>query len=333
MFYVKHPYFRNFTLNNEYLSCDIIEYGFDAQINSINLCCRISGDNCNQTYTLIPEYHGEKINWTSFFEKKQTIRNIHKDGNIFEPCKGCIYLREEPWDNQNIIKTVNINNWIKCNADCIYCNRSGFKNNKEYKILPVFKDMIDKNLLQNGGPITISGGEPTIIKEFDALLNIFLKNNLNNIKVLTNGIQYNKTIEKGLKTGCVNILISTDSGTRETFKRIKRTDKHKQVWNNLKKYSLAAKTSELVKTKFIIIPGINDNKDEILQFLIQNTKHNIKHCEIDIEISWFYSQRENQTNFDKIYDLYEYSRKKANELDLSLEAKDRMILLLDCLKK
>ena len=320
-------------MNNEYLSCDIIEYGFDAQINSINLCCRISGDNCNQTYTLITDYCGEKIDWNKFFEKKQTIRNIHKNGNIFQPCKGCIYLRKELWDNQNIIKTVNLNNWITCNADCIYCNRSSFNKKKEYKIFPVFKDMIDKNLLQNGGPITISGGEPTIIKEFDSLLNLFLKNHLNNIKVLTNGIKYNKTIEKGLKNGCVNILISTDSGTRETFKKIKRTDKHKQVWNKIRKYSLSAKSSELVKTKFIIIPGINDNKDEILQFLIQNKNNNIKYCEIDIEISWFYSNREKQTNFDKIYDLYKYAVEKANELDLYLEEKDRMILLLNCFEK
>ena len=320
-------------MNNEYLSCDIIEYGFDAQINSINLCCRISGDNCNETFSLIPDYSGGKIDWDKFFEKKQQIRNIHKNGDIFKLCSGCIYLRKESWETDNVIKTVNINNWIKCNADCIYCNRSSFKKKKEYKILPVFKDMINKNLLQNGGPITISGGEPTVIKEFDSLLNLFLKNNLNNIKVLTNGIKYNNIIEKGLKKGCVNILISTDSGTKETFKKIKRTDKHKQVWNNIKKYSFSAKSSELVKTKFIIIPGINDNKDEILQFLIQNKNNNIKYCEIDIEISWFYSNREKQTNFDKIYDLYKYAVEKANELDLYLEAKDRMILLLNCFKK
>lgn len=326
-------HFRSFELNKEYLSCDIIEYGFDAQTDAINLCCRISGDSLGETFKLIPDYHGEKIDWNDFFEKKQKIRDIHKQGEIFKPCTGCLYLREENWNNENRIQTVNINNWIKCNAKCVYCNRSSLKNIKEYKIFPVFKDMIEKNLLKKGGPITISGGEPTVIREFDKLLNLFLKNNLTNIKVLTNAIKYDKTIEKGLKSGNVNILISTDSGTKEIYKKIKRTDKHNQVWKNIKKYIIAAKYPELVKTKFIIIPGLNDNKNELFEFIKQNSINGIKYTELDLEISWFYSHRENKTNFETIYELYQFACQKAQEASIILEAKDRMLLLLKDLNK
>ncbi|MBQ4122194.1 radical SAM protein [bacterium] len=315
-------------MTSEYLSCDIIEYGFDAQYDAINLCCRISGNNCNEPFHIIPNYKGEKINWNDFFQKKQEIRNIHQNGEIFKPCNGCLYLRKEAWDNSNYIRTVNINNWIKCNADCIYCNRSSLKKHKEYKILPIFKDIIKHDFLKAGGPITISGGEPSIIREFKPLLELFLKNNLNNIKVLTNAIKYDKTIEKGLKKGNVNILVSTDSGTRETFTKIKRTDKHNQVWKNIKKYAQYAKYSELVKTKFIIIPAINDNKEEILEFIKQNLNSGIKYAEIDIEISWFYTHKQNRTHFDEIYELYQYAVEKAQEVGIFLEAKDRMVLFL-----
>lgn len=319
-------------MNNEYYSCDIIEYGFDAQISSLNLCCRISGDHLGESHKLIPNYSGEKIDWEKFFEKKQKIRDIHKNGEVFELCSGCLYLTKEEWDDSNYIRTININNWIKCNADCIYCDRSTYKKVKEYKIFPVFKDMIDKKLLKAGGPITISGGEPSIIREFDSLLNLFLKNDLYNIKVLTNGIKYNRAIEKGLKKGAVNILISTDSGTKETYKKVKRVDKHSQVWKNVKKYVSQAKSPTLVKTKFIVIPGINNTQDEILEFLKLNFQNGVKHAEIDLEIGWFYSHREEKTNFDKIYQLYQFAVEKAKELDIFLEAKDRMILLLQDLE-
>lgn len=320
-------------MNEEYLSCDIIEYGFDAQIDAINLCCRVSGDKCGETFHLIPKYSGEKIDWQDFFLKKQEIRNIQKEGKTFKPCTGCLYLKKEAWDNNNYIRTVNINNWIKCNADCIYCNRSSFKKVKEYKILPVFKDMIKKNILKTGGPITVSGGEPTVIREFDPLLKLFLDNNLYNIKVLTNAIKYSKSIEKGLKKGAVNILISTDSGTEETYKKIKRTNKHSIVWKNIKKYASITKSPELVKTKYIIIPGFNDNKKEILHFIQQNSKNNIKYIELDLEIGWFYSHRKDQTNFNNIYELYKYACENAKDAEIQLEAKDRMLLLLQDLNK
>ena len=134
--------------NNEYLSCNIIEHGFDAQINSINLCCRVSKDNITGKIVLIPDYKGEKINWDNFFKITSTLRNYQKSGKIIPQCKGCIYLKKGIWDNEFYINTININNWIKCNASCIYCDRKDYKHHKEYKIYPFIKSLLENKYLR-----------------------------------------------------------------------------------------------------------------------------------------------------------------------------------------
>lgn len=315
---------------DKYLSCDIIETGFDAQIRSIDLCCRVSSqDSPYERFALLKNYNGEKIDWTEFFKIKQKIRDDFRNGNTFPQCQKCLYIKEENWTKENYFQAININNWIKCNANCVYCDRDTFNHIKAYNIYPVFKSMIENNLLRVGGPITISGGEPTIIREFDKLLNLFLKHKMKRIKVLTNAIKYNRTIEKGLKIGDVNILVSTDSGTRETFKKIKRTDKHKDVWKNVKKYAQKTIDKELVKTKFIVIPGMNDNEEELFAWLQKNVENEVKFIELDLEIAWFYSHLENKEYLDKIYALAKKTFEKATELNLCIEAKDRMVILFN----
>lgn len=315
---------------NKYYSCDIIETGFDAQIRSIDLCCRISSDqNINSRIKLINNYNGEKIDWNAFLKIKQYVKNEFKKGDIPFQCKNCIYLKKDEWSNENYIQAVNINNWVKCNAKCIYCFRQQYNPVKAYNIYPVFKSMIENKLLRVGGPITISGGEPTINREFDKLLNLFLKHKMVCINILTNAIKYNKTIEKGLKSGQVTIVVSTDSGTRNMYKLVKGVDKHNQVWSNLKKYSQKAIYAVFVKTKYIVIPQINDKEEDVFAWLEQNVQNNIKYVYLDIEIEWFYSNQNNKEALHKIYLLAKNVLKKATELEIYLEVKDRMVVLFD----
>ena len=154
-------------LEKEFYSCNIIEHGFDAQMDSINLCCRV-GNEGNQTRTvLFPNYSGEKIDWDSFFNITGELRSIQRNGGTIPQCQNCIYLEKKNWDDEKYITSININNWIKCNARCIYCERKYYENKKEYNIFPIINDLIKKNYLRNPVDITIAGGEPTITSDFD----------------------------------------------------------------------------------------------------------------------------------------------------------------------
>lgn len=311
---------------NEYTSCNIIEHGFDAQINSINLCCRISKDENNERVALIKNYQGEKIDWNNFFALKDKLINLQKQGKTIPYCRGCLYLENKNWENEHYINTININNWIKCNADCIYCDRRQYKHIKEYNIYPLIKDLVKNKLLKMPADITIAGGEPTITRDFDKTLDIFIKNKISPVRVLTNGIKYNKYIEKGLKSGLVNILVSVDSGSKEFYERIKRTNKFDEVWKNLKKYAKNQKEPSLVKTKYIIIPGVNDRESEILSFMKYNLQNGIKYTEIDLEISWYCRYCNNLELLKRMYNLYLQAKQEGEKSGIITNAFDRMKL-------
>ena len=166
-------------MKQEYISCNIIEHGFDAQIESINLCCRVSKENFHNKLVLMPNYKGEKINWNDFFKITDNLRETQKNGNTIPQCVGCIYLEKKEWDDEHYITSININNWIKCNAACIYCDRKENAHKKEYKIYPIIKDLLKNNLLRNPADITIAGGEPTITSDFDKSIKLLLKINMN----------------------------------------------------------------------------------------------------------------------------------------------------------
>ena len=312
--------------NQEYISCKIIEHGFDAQIDTINLCCRVSKENTDKQ-VLISNYKGQKIDWDDFFAKTDELRNIQKRGDTVPCCKGCLYLENNVWEDAHYIETININNWIKCNADCIYCDRHEHKGEKEYNIYPIIKDLISKNLLKQKADITIAGGEPTITSDFDKTLKILIKNNISTVRVLTNAIKYNRHIERGLKSGLVNILVSTDSGTAKTYKAIKKVDKHKDVWKNIAKYAKNQQTDSLVKTKFIIIPGINDTKEEIYEYIKQNSLAGVKYACIDVEIAWFLKHTNDTEVLKEMYDLYLYAKKEGGRQCIKITPFDRMSII------
>ena len=299
--------------NFEYYSCNIIEHGFDAQIDSINLCCRVGNEKVTQKEILIPNYKGEKINWDDFFTIKEKIQNLQKEGKSIPQCQGCIYLEKKLWDEDKYINSININNWIKCNANCIYCDRKFYKNKKEYKIAPIIEDLLDKNLLRNPADITIAGGEPTINKDFDNALKLLIKHEITPVRVLTNAIKYNKYIQEGLEKNFVNILVSTDSGTRNTYKKIKLVDKHNDVWKNLGKYTKYQATDSLVKTKYIIIPTINNNKEELKSFIEQNVEAGIKQAYIDVEIGMYLRYCNNEKFIQHLYELYKYAKEEGRK--------------------
>ena len=292
----------------EYYSCNIIEHGFDAQIDSINLCCRVSKDHESDKLVLLKNYSGEKVDWSKFFEVKNRLRECQKTGKTIIQCSGCIYLEKKNWDNEDYISSININNWIKCNANCIYCDRKHYKGKKEYNIYPMIKELIEMKKIRPPYDITIAGGEPTITRDFDKTLNILIRNKISPVRVLTNGIKYNKYIEKGLKEGLVNILVSTDSGTKNTYRRIKLVDKHIDVWKNIKKYASIQKENSYVKTKYILIPGINTIQKELEEFIERNKEANVKYTYIDVEISWFCRNINNKEIIKPLIKIFDYTK-------------------------
>ena len=309
----------------QYKSCQWVNRGIEFRKDEIRLCCYgyLQGRETEHQTTLFTDYHGGKIDWDAFFAKKEKLKQMHKEGKYLDACKDCIYLHEKDWDEENYINHFTFNHWTKCNCNCTYCytndDKKAHNRYKEYKIYPIIKDMFKQGLIKKTEEscLCFGGGEPTILDDFDKLIDIFIKNGTRNIRINTSGIKYSKAIEKALKLGAMSIVISTDAGCKETYERIKQVKCYKKVWENIRKYCKVASDKTLVKVKFILIPDTNDTYEEIDKWFDEVIKNGVKAVSLSVEQDWYSKHQPEFT--PEIYEQIAYIEKRAKELNLSLE--------------
>lgn len=308
-----------------YKSCAWLEYGIHFDIDSIKTCCQYSSLGGGDT-VIIKDYHGEAVDWEKIIQYKNEIKEIHRNGGTFHKCEGCIFLVEDEWDTSGFhINMINLDYWTKCNCHCIYChthNKKDYYNSKvTYDFLPIAKDMIKKGILIPGGHVSFGGGEVTLLKEFEKLLNLFIDFGVHFTRIHSACMDYSRAIEKGLKKGAVDVIVSVDAGSKELHQKIKEVKTYDKVWKHLKKYASKQCRPDLVKTKYIVIPGINDNKEEIIKWLEKSKSSGINYVIQEIESQWFYGIRPNVP--EEIYKLFDFTKEKAEEMGLKYELYER----------
>lgn len=276
----------------KYTSCIHLEHGITFFSNSVQICC-ISSHPGGGNIMQIDNYKGELIDWDEIFKNRAVMREGIKNGIVPEKCTGCYYLKEQEWNSENYIDEVLIGHFTHCNCNCIYCytekDKKFFNSNKTYNIYPVIKDMIEKGVLSKNATVTFGGGEPTILHEFEELVYLLLDYDVYNIRIHSDGIKYSPAIEKGLKLGKITLITSLDSGSKETYEKIKQVPCYDKVWQNMAKY---AKTKNgLIRTKYVLIPGINDSLSEVRNFLKKTSEAGIRNIAFDIEDTWFKENR------------------------------------------
>lgn len=259
-------------------------------------------------------------------QKREDIINSIKNNNLEFNCNECLYLEDIDFNNIKIsekIKNIEIYTWEECNCACFYCsNRHSTKlkisTKRNYKgkidVLPYLKKLKEKNLLSDDVFISMVGGEPTLLKEFPDLLRFFIKNNCT-VSVLSNGILYEKLINKLLRSNeNSKIIISLDCGTKETFKKIKGVDKFDDVIKNIKRYVKDSKEAvNGVVIKYIILEGVNDNKEEIDKWVELCANLGVKRYFASIEFCNSVNNPNKSEIPDHICELYEYMKKRVKE--------------------
>ena len=109
--------------------------------------------------------------------------------------------------------------------------------------------------------------------------------------------------------GKVDLIVSVDAGTKEMHERIKEVKTYDSVWKNISEYARVQATPDLVKAKYIIIPGVNDTKEEIDKFTDKCLEEGVGYMLQEIESQWFYSRRDFIPRY--IYKLFDYTRETA----------------------
>ncbi len=309
----------------KYLSCRYIEHGLDFEHTRLETCC-FTCHSGGGHITLKTDYKGEMIDWEKLFEQKRKYREEHRKGNILPNCKGCVFLEEKEWDEEDYINFLQFNYWVQCNSKCSYCyevqNKKMFDKIKPYNTVPIIKEMIDKNILRTGGEVAFGGGEPTIAPEFEDLINLLTNSGFRNMRIHSSGIKFSPAIEDAIKKGVLNVVISIDSGCEKTYKKIKSVNCFKKVVENMKKYAAANKNNYgLMTSKYIIIPNVNDNRKEIDLWIETVKSIDGKWLAVDIEDVWY---KINRATISPYYlDLINYIINRANEYNMKVELYDR----------
>lgn len=309
-----------------YKSCDWISGGLDFRQNSIVLCCFTYMQGYDE-YELVSDYHGEKINWVELFRKKHELIERQKNNNPAEFCNNCIYLENRDWVDNDTINCMIFNHWANCNSSCIYCyygqNHKYFNQQVYYNILPILEDMETNGILKviPSSFVSFGGGEPTLLKDFDKIIHLLVRNNFPKIRINSSGIKYSETITKGLCDKTLNICISPDSGSRGKYKQIKQVDCFEQVWKNIGSYVKNASDKNDVMVKYIIIPDVNDTKKDIDDFFYMVQKYHVSSVCVSVDKTWSADLDESSDKSKELYifDLMKYFESLAYNQNLSFD--------------
>ena len=294
---------------------------------SVQICC-ISSHPGGGNIVQIPDYHGEMIDWEALFKERNVMREGIKNGIIPEKCTGCYYLKENEWNSEDYIDEVLIGHWTHCNCNCVYCytekDKKFFNANKTYNIYPVIKDMIEKGVLSKNATITFGGGEPTILNEFDDIINFLLDNYFFGIRVHTSGIKYSPALARAINEIRGYVVVSVDAGDSNTYKKIKGVDKYSQVRESIRKYALHTTflSRYFVGAKYIIIPGINDTIEQLENWLQANYDLGLFTTVLDLEENWYLEHKDNIPKH--IFDLVKYAEKRSKDFNTNFELYERL---------
>ena len=135
------------------------------------------------------------------------------------------------------------------------------------------------------------------------------------------GLIYSKSVEKGLENGSVQLIVSVDAGTKSMHKKIKQVNSYEKVLSNLKEYAKHQKYPNQVRSKYIVVPGVNDDVSEICSWLDKSKEIGINSVIQEIESNWFYQRRENPDM--RIVELFDLTKNLASALKLEYSLYER----------
>ena len=310
-------------MNN--IGCNFLEEGINFDLNTVCDCC-ISHNDGRGLPILINNYNGEIIDWEKLFEKKSKRIEMQKESTIYD-CQGCYHLCEYEFKNEKKLSEFHFSHCRICNAKCIYCSKEYSKGVQNYNTFPIIQDLIKKGYYKSGGEATFQGGEPTLMQNFDELVQLFAQNGTK-VRIHSSGIKYSKTVEEALGDNNGTIVISLDSASKDTYKNIKQVDAFDSVCENIKKYSDAAfKYPNNIIIKYVIVPGFNDKLQEVDKFFELMKKLKVKNIAVDIEVQ--YARKYNNKDISPhIFILYDYFEFMAKEYNMQLHTYSFLLYVL-----
>ena len=172
-----------------------------------------------------------------------------------------------------------------CNFKCGYCLPDGYKINKSDNRKFIEKEEIGrlaKALSELGvSKIRLTGGEPTIRKDFFDIVGIIKKNSgIKKTVITTNGYKLDQIAHKIKNSGLDGINISIDSLNSKIFKKITGHDRLGEILKGIEK--LLKFNFKNIKINAVLLKGINDSEADFKAWekFIKNNKIDFRYIEL-----------------------------------------------------
>ena len=172
-----------------------------------------------------------------------------------------------------------------CNFKCGYCLPDGYKIDKSDNRTFINTEEIKRlaRALSELGvsKIRLTGGEPTIRKDFFEIIKIIKENSgIKKTVITTNGYKLDKIANDIKNSGLDGINISIDSLDPKTFKKITGHERLEEILRGIK--NLQKLNFKNIKINAVLLKGINDSErdfDSWAQF-IKNNEIDFRYIEL-----------------------------------------------------
>lgn len=274
-FLLKSGIDENCILNGKLVpTCNFMRRNMIVEDNALYYCCRNIGMPSN-----IPRVawfpSRENIDFDAMTDefidvKKKHLESIQKKTPC--ACSGCAYITNS-WDYEHESDSLSVAEIAfgldsPCQLSCSYCKAYNARNKtsdenkffvRNFDYVRFFSVLEKKRILDDAASVTFASGELTLDPRIDEILDAVEKYS---ICVLTNGVVFNERIAKLLSRSGSSMNISLDSGTRETYAKVKGLDAYDAVVKNIEKYAQYAKIGGGgLSLKYIFLPENTNEKD------------------------------------------------------------------------
>ena len=172
-----------------------------------------------------------------------------------------------------------------CNFKCGYCLPNGYqvdkKDNKKFLHLDEIKRLAKVFSKLGVSKIRLTGGEPTVRKDFFEIIKI-LKNdaNINKVVITTNGYHLDEKAKMLVDSGINGINISIDSLDRNIFKDVTGHDRLPEILKGIK--ILQELNFDQIKINAVLLCGINASEKDFNMWgeFIKKNKIDFRYIEL-----------------------------------------------------
>ena len=172
-----------------------------------------------------------------------------------------------------------------CNFKCGYCLPDGYKIDKSDNRTFINKEEIGrlaKALSELGvSKIRLTGGEPTVRKDFFEIVKIIKENSgIKKTVMTTNGYRLDKIANDIKNSGLDGINISIDSLNRDTFKKITGHNRLEEILRGIK--DLQELNFKNIKINAVLLKGVNDSEKDFNDWaeFVKNNEIDFRYIEL-----------------------------------------------------